>query len=95
MDTRATDCLVPASALRGIGVEPVGTRSYELADGSREDYPFGLAQIEVLGEVTAGRVVFGPENAEPLLGVTALESAGLSVDPTTQQLKKLPAVPLK
>lgn len=28
-------------------------------------------------------------------GVTALESAGLTVDPATQQLRKLPAVPLK
>ncbi len=95
MDTGATDCLVPASALHGIGVEPIGTRAYELADGTRQDYPFGLAQIEILGEVTAGRVIFGPEEVEPILGVTALESAGLTVDPTTQQLKKLPAVPLK
>lgn len=95
VDTGATDCLAPASALQGIGVEPLGTRAYELADGTRQNYPFGLVQIEVLGEVTAGRVVFGPEGVEPILGVTALESAGLSVDPTTQQLRKLPAVPLK
>ena len=95
VDTGATDCLVPASSLRDIGVQAVGSRAYELADGTRHDYPFGLVQIEVLGEVTAGRVVFGPEGVEPILGVTALESAGLSVDPTTQQLRKLPAVPLK
>ena len=43
----------------------------------------------------AGRVIFGPEEVEPILGVTTLESAGLTVDPTTQQLKRLPAVPLK
>lgn len=64
-------------------------------DGTRHEYRFGLVQIEVMGEVTAGRVIFGPEGVEPILGVTALESAGLSVDPTTQQLRKLPAVPLK
>lgn len=95
VDTGATDCLAATSALQDIGVEPIGTRAYELADGTRQKYPFGLVQIEVLGEVTAGRVVFGPEGVEPILGVTALESAGLSVDPTTQQLRKLPAVPLK
>jgi len=35
---------------------------YELADGTVHEYRFGLAQIEFMGEVTAGRVVFGPDN---------------------------------
>jgi clan AA aspartic protease len=95
VDTGATDCLAPAGALREIGVEPVGSRTYELADGTRHEYPFGLVQIEIMGEVTAGRVIFGPDGVEPLVGVATLESAGLTIDPTTQQLKKLPAVPLK
>lgn len=95
VDAGATDCLAPASALREIGVDPVGRRTYELADGTRQEYPFGLVQIEIMGELTAGRVIFGPEGVEPLIGVTALESVGLTVDPATQQLRKLPAVPLK
>jgi len=37
----------------------------------------------------------GPEGAEPLLGATALESAGFTIDPVSQTLKRLPAVPLK
>lgn len=48
-----------------------------------------------MGEVTAGRVVFGPDGSEPLLGVTALESIGVTVDPSTRTLKKLPAIYLK
>ena len=40
-------------------------------------------------------VLFGDEKAEPLLGVTALESLGIEIDPLNQQLKKLPAVRLK
>jgi hypothetical protein len=40
-------------------------------------------------------VIFGPDNAEPLLGVTALESVGILVDPANQTLKRLPAIPLK
>ena len=35
------------------------------------------------------------EEVEPLLGVTALESVGIEVDPVNQQLKRLPAVRLK
>jgi hypothetical protein len=48
-----------------------------------------------MGEVTAGRVIFGPDNADPILGVTALESVGITVDPTSRTLKRLPAIPLK
>jgi predicted aspartyl protease len=59
------------------------------------EYEFGLVQIEFMGEVTAGRVIFGPDDAEPLLGVTALESVGITVDPTSRTLKRLPAIPLK
>ena len=37
----------------------------------------------------------GDECAEPLLGVTALESGGFEVDPRNEELKRLPAVLLK
>jgi predicted aspartyl protease len=93
--TGATDCMAPASQLKRIGVQPVGRKKYELANGVAEEFDFGLAEITVMEEITAGRVIFGPENAEPLLGVTALESAGLTLDPASQTLRRLPAIPLK
>jgi hypothetical protein len=68
---------------------------YELADGTKHAYPFGLVEIRFMGEVTAGRVVFGPDDAEPVLGVTALESVGITIDPANRMLKRLPAIPLK
>jgi clan AA aspartic protease len=95
VDTGATDCLAPASELVGVGLQPIGRTVYELADGSLQEYPFGLVEITFMGEVTAGRVIFGPDNAEPILGVTALESVGITVDPATRTLKRLPAIPLK
>ncbi len=95
VDTGATDSLVPARELRQVGVQPVGTTVYELADGTIQEYPFGLVEITFMGEITAGRVIFGPDNAEPLLGVTALESVGITVDPANRTLKRLPAIPLK
>jgi clan AA aspartic protease len=94
VDSGAIDSMAPASALAAAGIEPVGRSTYELADGSHE-YAFGLAQIEFMGEVTAGRVIFGPEACEPILGVTALESVGIMLDPATRTLRRLPAVPLK
>jgi hypothetical protein len=40
-------------------------------------------------------MIFGPDNAEPILGVTALESVGVVIDPANRTLKRLPAIPLK
>jgi predicted aspartyl protease len=56
---------------------------------------FGLAKIEFMGETTAGRIIFGDPGTEPLLGVTALESVGITVDPANRTLERLPAIPLK
>lgn len=95
VDTGAKDCLATAAELRKIGIEPAGSTVYELADGTIHQYKFGLVQIEFMGEVTAGRVIFGPDHAEPLLGVTALEAVGITVDLTNRTLKRLPAIPLK
>ena len=95
VDTGVTDSLAPASELRNIGVRPAGKTAYELANGDVAEYEFGLAEISFMREVTAGRIIFGPDNAEPLLGVTALESVGITIDPTSRTLKRLPAIPLK
>lgn len=95
VDTGATDSLAPADELDRIGVHPVGRMTYELADGTVKEYSFGLVQIEFMGEITAGRVIFGDPGTEPLLGVTALESVGIMVDPANRTLKRLPAIPLK
>ena len=95
VDTRATDSLAPTADLIRAGIKPAGKMIYELADGTLQEYDFGLAEIAFMGERTAGRVIFGPDNAEPLWGVTALESVGVTVDPANRALKRLPAIPLK
>lgn len=95
VDTGATDCMAPTDELEKLGIPKKGKMAYELADGSVREYPFGLAQIEFMGETTAGRIIFGEPGAEPLLGVTALESVGIMVDPANKTLKRLPAIPLK
>lgn len=95
VDTGATDSMAPANALKRAGICKRGRMAYELADGTTMEYDFGLAEIEFMGEITSGRVIFGPNNCEPLLGVTALESVGIIVEPATQKLKRMPAIPLK
>ena len=86
---------MPGKRLREIGLVPEGKRTYELADGSELVLDIAVAKIEFMGEVVGATVIFGDDDAEPLLGVTALESVGIEVDPLNQRLKRLPAVRLK
>ena len=95
VDSGATDSMAPQGQLLEAGIRPVGKTTYELADGEVRELEFGLATIEFMGEVTSGRVVFGPDDSEPLLGVTALESVGIVLDPANKTLKRLPAISLK
>lgn len=95
VDTGATDCMAPESALKRAGFRRRGRMAYELADGSTVEFDFGIAEIGFMGEITSGRIIFGPDDCEPLLGVTALESVGIVVDPSNQRLKRLPALRLK
>ena len=95
VDTGATDSLVPRPHLESIGLKPKGQRVYELADGREIKMDITTADLEFMGEIVGGTILFGDANAEPLLGVTALESVGIEVDPSNQRLKRLPAVRLK
>ena len=95
VDTGADDSMAPRNELENIDIRSEGKMSYELADGTVKEYNYGLVKIEFLGEITAGRVIFGDDDCEPLLGVTALESVGIMVDPTNRTLRRLPAIPLK
>ncbi len=95
VDTGAIHCLAPASKLRAAGIKPRGKASYELADGSPLELDYGFAIVSFMGSETATEVIFGPENAEPILGALALESVGIVVDPRSQALRRLHALPLK
>ena len=95
IDTGATDSMAPASELKRIGIEPVGTRVYELANGEKAEFEVGDAKVSFLEETIPLRFIFGPDGSEPILGVIALESAGLVVDAKNQTLTRISAFPLK
>jgi clan AA aspartic protease len=95
VDSGAIDSMAPASELRKAGIKPVGKMTYELADGSRRAFRFGSATFQFMGDIAFGRILFGDEGVEPLLGVTVLESVGILVDPATKKLRRLAAIPLK
>jgi clan AA aspartic protease len=95
VDTGAVDCMVPGKHLRALGLKSRGQRVYSLAHGSEVTLDVTVAEIEFMGERVGATVIYGPDEAEPILGVTALESVGIEVDPRSQRLKRLPAVRLK
>jgi clan AA aspartic protease len=95
VDTGAIDSLVPRQHLEAIGLKPKAQRVYELADGSEVKLDITTADIEFMGEIVGGTIIFGDPDTEPLLGVTALESVGIEVDPQNQRLKRMPAIRLK
>ena len=95
VDTGAIDCIAPESELIKAGIEVEGKEVYELANGEAVEYKYGFARVEFMGAETVCQVIFGPEDAEPILGVVALESTGIGVDPVSKELKKMSAKPLK
>jgi predicted aspartyl protease len=86
VDTGAIDCMVPSDALKSAGISIEGRDSYELADGTLIEYPYGFARVSLMGSETV---------VEPLLGVVALENIGIGVDPDSRTLKRMAAKPLK
>ncbi len=88
VDTGATDSLVPRRCLAAIGIEPRAKRTYRLADGSRHEFDTAFAELEFMDDLASVRLIFGDDDSEPLLGVIALESAGIVVDPEGGQLTR-------
>ena len=94
VDTGATDSMVPREFLEAIGLSPLRQRTYRLGDGRSLTFDITEARLEFLGKATAKDIIMGGPGSEPLLGVTALESTGMEVDPVSETLKELPAVRL-
>jgi len=64
-------------------------------DGTTVELPYGFARVTFMGSETVSKVAFGPSDAKSILGVAALESTGIGVDPVTKTLKRMAAKPLK
>lgn len=87
VDTGAHDTFVPRKHLEAIGLKPEGIGQYLLADGSPARFDLAVARVELMGRFGGINVVFGADDAEPLLGVIALESVGAEVDPVNERLR--------
>ena len=95
VDMTAMDSVVPRPHLEAIGLKPRGRRFCESPDGGEIAVDATVADIEFMGETVGGTVLYGKPDSQPLLGMTALASIGIEVDPVSQRLKRRRAIRLK
>ncbi len=86
VDTGATYCQIPGRVLGRLGVPVKWEADVRLADGRIVTDRVGQASIRLEGKTFVTPVTFGREGEPNLLGVIALETALLAVDPVEQRL---------
>src|SRR5437867_4462033 len=88
VDTGVVPSVIPRPLLERIGIAPQGTRKFRLADGRDMERSYGEARVRLAGEEATTRVVFGEPEDATVLGVLALESMGVSVDPSSGEIRR-------
>jgi predicted aspartyl protease len=88
VDTGSTYTWVRREKLEAIGIRPSKVRKFRTIEGKTIEREVGEAVIECLGERASSIIVFAEEGDVEVMGVVALESLALEVDPVTKQLRK-------
>ena len=94
VDSGAVYSVMPESTLKRMGVVPVFTQRFTLANGEVVEKGVGNALFEFRDKLAASPVVFGEEGIY-LLGAVTLESLGVILDPLRRELKPLPMLLMK
>jgi predicted aspartyl protease len=89
VDSGAIYSVVPASVLRGLGIEPERRETFGLADGRSVKRDVGHAVFQIEGREGISKVIFGRAGDPSLLGMVTLELLGLSLDPLRRKLRPL------
>ncbi len=86
-DTGAIFSVIPKAILDQLGIVAYAEETFQLADGSEIRRPLGDVFVRIDGKARTVPKIFGETNDTHLLGVTALEILGFSVDPRTRKLE--------
>jgi predicted aspartyl protease len=87
VDTGALLSIIPGQRLRELGIEPRERRTFKLADGREIEREVGEARFHYDGYEGISKVVFGQTEDAIVMGVLALETLGLEVDPVRGELR--------
>ena len=86
VDTGATYSVIPANLLKELGVPVARQAQFELGDGRIVDMDIGEARATINGKSVITQVIFGGDDATPLLGSYTLEGLLLAVDLYNERL---------
>ncbi len=92
VDSGAIYSVVPAAVLRKLGIKPLATQEFRLADGSAIRPKKGIALFKYQDKVGGADVIFGEKGDSLLLGAFTLGALGLALDPLRRELKPLPMI---
>ena len=85
--TGAPATMLPASILRGLGIAPAMSQTFEYADGRRVELDMGEASVKAEGRETPTWVVFGEDETVFLLGRHTLNGLFMKADPVNRRLQ--------
>ena len=88
VDTGATASVIPGDVLASLGVTPLRTEEFELADGRTILRRVGGAYFTFSDRTAPTLVVFGEPGDTPVLGVIALEEMGLEIDSRSGEIRR-------
>ena len=86
-DTGAIFSGIPRNTLEQLGITPYAEETFHLADGSEIRRGLGDVFVRIDGKARTVPTIFGEPADTPLLGVTALEILGYTVNPRTRKLE--------
>ena len=92
VDSGAIYSVVPAPVLKKLGIRPLVTEEFRLADGSTIKRRKGGALFRYEDRIGVADVIFGQRGDSQLLGTLTLEALGLALDPLKRELKPLPMI---
>lgn len=92
VDSGAIYSVVPENVLADLGITPIATQEFRLADGTAISRRKGVAVFRFGDRVGGADVIFGEEGDHTLLGAFTLEALGLALDPLRRELRPLPMI---
>jgi clan AA aspartic protease len=92
IDSGAIYSVVPTPLLQRLGIKPLSTQEFRLADGSKITRKKGVAIFKYRDQIGGADTIFGEEGDSVLLGAFTLEALGLALDPLRRELKPLPMI---
>ena len=93
VDTGSTYTSLPESLLDDLGIDRTEIRRFELGDNRVVEYSVGETRLRLESREFTAVVIFAPNDASPLVGMTTLEMFGLGVDPIEEKL--VPVIALR